>query len=403
MTTPRILIVDDHPDNLFMLANILCTTGADIIQANNGREALKAISESEHDFALLVLDVKMPGMDGYELAELIRGRKKTSQIPIIFLSAVYADDFHVFKGYESGAVDFITKPFNHDILLDKVRVFLELDAQKRQLQTVVAELQQRNAELRQLNQQLQHEVAERRQAETRLQQYADELCAVNEELSHYAYIVSHDLKTPLRAIHNYAEFLREDLASRLNEDEEEYLTHMVQAVREANALIDDILALSRVGRQALSPEPVALKPFFQALWAALQLDGDDVTITLAESWPTIESEPVLLRQIFQNLLGNAVKFNTAPHKQVEIAWQRAADGFYDIAVRDNGLGIAPHYHDKIFRAFERLHTKAEFEGSGIGLAIVKKAVAKLGGSVWVDSQPGTGSTFWVRIPCTLTP
>jgi len=392
----KILIVDDRDENLFTLRTVLQETGAEVVQANNGRDALKAVSQ--HDFALLVLDVKMPEMDGYELAELIRGRKKTSHVPIIFLSAVYSDDFHVFKGYESGAVDFITKPFNHDILLDKVRVFLELHDRKIQLEALVAKLQQSNAQLTDLNQRLQHEVTERQQAETRLQQYAEDLQEANEQLSQYAYVVSHDLKAPLRAIRNYAGFLREDLEDRLNEEERGYLTNMQLAVQEAAGLIDDILALSRVGQQTESTQPVALKDFLHALLTSLQLTGDDVRIVLADSWPTVVSEPVLLRQIFQNLISNAVKFSTGAPKRVELGWQTENDGFYDIYVRDNGLGIAPQYHEKIFRIFDRLHTKAEFEGSGIGLAIVKKAASKIGGSVRVESEPGTGSTFWVRIP-----
>ncbi len=135
----KILIVDDKPQNLFVLEKILCETEAQIITTHNGNEALQAALE--HDFALAILDVQMPEMDGYELAELMRGMGKTKHLPIIFLSAVYSDDFHVFKGYESGAVDFMTKPFNDLILLSKVRVFLELDKQKRQLLELIERLQ----------------------------------------------------------------------------------------------------------------------------------------------------------------------------------------------------------------------------------------------------------------------
>lgn len=392
----KILIVDDRAENLLTLESVLQTTGADIISADNGQDALKAVLD--HDFAVLILDVRMPGMSGYELAALIRGRRKTQHTPIIFLSAVYSDESRVFQGYEYGAVDVLAKPFNHDILLDKVRVFLELDSQKKQLQTVVAELQQRNRQLTQLNQRLQHEIAERRQAERRLQQYAHELQAANEELSQYASVVSHDLKAPLRAIRNYAGFLREDLDHHVNAEDAQYFTQLNNAVGEAIAFVDDMLMLSRVGRDGETAEPVALAAIIHPLIESIRAAEPAIEVALADAWPTIESEPALLRQIFQNLIGNAVKFTTTLPKRVDIGWQSGEDGMYAIFVRDNGIGIDPQYHEKIFRIFDRLHTRTEFEGTGIGLAVVKKAVTKLGGTVRVDSRPGAGSTFWVRIP-----
>lgn len=396
---PKILIVDDKPENLLALESILHETEAEIIKANNGPEALKATLH--HEFALVIMDVKMPEIDGYELAELIRGRNKTRHLPIIFLSAVYSDEFHVFKGYKSGAVDFITKPFKQEILLDKVMIFLELDIQKRQLQELVVELKNSNTQLKMLNERLNHEVAERKQVEEQLQRYTSELQEANEELSQYAYVVSHDLKAPLRAIHNYAEFLREDLEGSLGDDQKAYLDGLNHAVQEANMLIEDILVLSRVGRQNIGFEPVEVGTFLRSLITSLDLP-DDVEVLMEDDWPTITTEPVLLRQIFQNLISNAVKFNTLSPKRIDLGWRLVEDNCYEFFVHDNGIGIDPGHQEKIFRVFERLHTKDEFEGTGIGLAIVKKAVGKLGGTVRVKSQLGEGSTFFVTLPRTTT-
>ena len=255
-----------------------------------------------------------------------------------------------------------------------------------------------------------HDITARKRAEQQLQQRAAELEEANAELSQYAYVVSHDLKTPLRAVHNYADFLREDLEATLDGDQKVYLDGLGRAVQEAEELVEDLLELSRVGRRGIPIETVDVGAFLRKLLAILSLPAD-VEIVMADDWPTMEVEPVLLGQIFQNLIGNAVKFNTSPHKRVELGWRPATPdltGFpkpvrsqwYEFSVRDNGIGIDPRYHEQIFRVFERLHTKEEYEGTGVGLAIVKKAASKLGGSVRVESIPGEGSTFFVMVPRT---
>ncbi len=264
-------------------------------------------------------------------------------------------------------------------------------------------------------------IIERMQAEEELREHRDhlgqlveartaELEAANEELSQYAYAVSHDLKTPLRAIHNYADFLREDLEATLAGDQKAYLDGLGRAVRESEALVEGLLALSRIGRSSIPIEMVDVGVFLRRLLAILSLPAD-VEVVMADEWPTIVVEPVLVGQVFQNLISNAVKFNTSPHKRVELGWRPAslllpAGGTeggpqaYEFFVRDNGIGIDPRYHEQIFHVFERLHTSEEYEGTGIGLAIVKKAINKLGGAVRVESKPGEGSTFFVTLPGT---
>jgi signal transduction histidine kinase len=239
---------------------------------------------------------------------------------------------------------------------------------------------------------------------------AAELEAANTELSQYASVVSHDLKTPLRAVHNYADFLREDLEATLDDNQKAYLDGLDRAIHEAEELVEDLLELSRVGRQGVPVETVDVGTFLRELIAILSLPAD-VEIVIPDDWPTIVVEPVLLGRIFQNLIGNAVKFNTSPHKRVELGWRPVTPDltglgkpvrsqWYEFFVRDNGIGIDPRYHEQIFRVFERLHTHEEYEGTGIGLAIVKKAASKLGGSVRVESEPGKGSTFLVTLPRT---
>ncbi|MCP4538631.1 MAG: GAF domain-containing protein [Chloroflexi bacterium] len=257
---------------------------------------------------------------------------------------------------------------------------------------------------------IQQELVERKRTEEQSQQYAAQLAEANVELSQYAYVVSHDLKTPLRAIHNYSDFLSQDLAETIDGDQKAYLDGLGRAVREAEELVDGLLALSRIGRRNVPVDPVNMGAFLQETIALLDLPTD-VQIIMADDWPTIDVQPVLLGQIFQNLIGNAVKFTVSPHKRIELGWRSAPSSLeekvteeestvYEFFVRDNGIGIDSRYHKQIFRVFERLHTSREYEGTGIGLAIVKKAVSQLDGSVRVESKLGEGSTFFVTLPKT---
>ncbi len=241
------------------------------------------------------------------------------------------------------------------------------------------------------------DITERKQAEEQLQRYASELKEANAELAQYAYVVSHDVRAPLRAIHNYADFLQEDLADTLTGEHKIYLDGLGRAVHEAELLVEDLLALSRIGRQTMFIDPINIGAFLRELVTSLDL-LPDVEIIMAEEWPTLETEPVLLRQIYQNLILNGVKFNHASPKVLELGWQSVDAESYQFFVRDNGIGIDPRYHEQIFRVFERLYTSETYEGTGIGLAIVKKAANKLGGTVWVESRVGEGSTFFVTLP-----
>lgn len=226
-----------------------------------------------------------------------------------------------------------------------------------------------------------------------------ELEEVKDELAQYGYVVAHDLRALLRAIHNYADFLREDLEASLDGDEKAYLDGLGCAVHEAEALIEDLSKLWRIDSRSVQIESVELGALLREVVASLHLPAD-VQIAMASDWPTIATEPALVRQIFENLINNAVKFNTSPHKRVELGWQPLGDAQYELFVRDNGIGIEPRHHERIFRIFESLHVGEGYEGTGIGLAMVKKATRKLGGRVRVESEPGEGSTFFVTLPKT---
>jgi PAS domain S-box-containing protein len=220
---------------------------------------------------------------------------------------------------------------------------------------------------------------------------------INEELSQFTYAVTHDLKAPLRAIANYVEFLDEDLADTLTGDQKNYLKGLKTAVAQGDALINDLLSFSRLGRTTPVAEAVDVPGLVNEICSLLNLPRKD-EIDVQPQWPMIRTDYTLLKQILLNLIANGLKFNRRNPKRISIGWQKAPKERIEIFVRDNGIGIAPEYSEQIFQIFRRLHTSREYEGTGIGLAIVQKAAQNLGGSVRVESTTGEGSTFFVNLP-----
>jgi len=235
-----------------------------------------------------------------------------------------------------------------------------------------------------------------RHAHMELLEKAKDLESANEELSQYDHVVAHVLKAPLRAIHQYADFLIEELQTAPG-DHKNSLSGLTKAVLEGVELVDDLLEFSMVGRRRPTPCTIHLEKFFKELLASANLPGD-IEVVAGNSWPTIQADPTLLRQIFMDLIKNAAKFNHSTQKRVDIGWIPAGEGLFEFFVRDNGIGIAPQYHEQIFSVFERLHNREEYEGTGLGLAIVKKAATRLGGSVRVESSAGQGTTFFIALP-----
>lgn len=231
----------------------------------------------------------------------------------------------------------------------------------------------------------------------KLAQNNQELQAVNEELDSFAYIAAHDIRTPLRAVRIYADFLSEDLAETLVGDQKRYIEGLVQAVYEAEDLVEDLLTFAKIGHQTLEIKTIDIEMLLRGLIASFNLPTD-VEVEWAETWPMLSTEPSLLQQIFQNLIFNAIKFNHSSPKRIELGWRPAGEKGYELFVRDNGIGIAPRHQQQIFHIFRRLHTRQEYEGTGVGLAIVKKAARKLDASIRVESVPGQGSTFFVTLP-----
>jgi PAS domain S-box-containing protein len=240
------------------------------------------------------------------------------------------------------------------------------------------------------------DITKRKNDEELLKKKTNLLTESNAEHSQFTYVVSHDLKAPLRAIHSYCEWLSEDLEGKLEPEQQEYISGMKDAVQEAESLIEDLLELSRVGRRAVEVESIKLTEFFIKLTRSVTADGA-VSFEVTENMPVIDVSPTVLTQVFQNLITNAFTYNNSDKKIVKIEGHKQGRN-YIISVTDNGIGIDEKYHDRIFQLFQRLHTKDEYDGSGIGLAIVHKAISHLGWTITLTSSLNKGSTFSVSFP-----
>ncbi|MEN8200203.1 MAG: ATP-binding protein [Thermodesulfobacteriota bacterium] len=365
---PEILIVDDKKANLVALQNTLKDINGDIIQASSGDEALRATLD--HDFALAILDVNMPNMDGYELAEILHTDTRTRFLPIIFLTAVRMEETDIFKGYEAGGVDYILKPYNPRILLGKVQVFLQLNHQRRLL---------------------------------RLQQ--EQLKNINDELEAFTYSVSHDLQAPLRAISSYSDTLLKEHASTLKGDGKSYLEYIQESADDMSCLIDDLLQLSRSTSGNMEVTEVNLSLLANSVATELQRRDPERRVTLSITEDLMaHADPGLMRRALENLLGNAWKFTTKCDKPHIEFGRRQLQGEAPVYfVKDNGAGFDMAYAEKLFSPFERLHSKNDFPGTGIGLATVQRIIRRHGGKVWGESEPDKGATFFFQLDAEASP
>ncbi len=353
-----ILIVDDNPDNMDLAEQIL-EDDYDTITAESGEDCLAIATEKLPD--LILLDVQMPGIDGYETLGRLLKIDLVKHIPVIFLSARFRDQDRVIRGLESGALDYLTKPIEDDLLLTKVRVGLRI-----------------------------------KKAEDEVREQSRSLQLSNQTLESFSYSASHDLRAPLRHICNYCEALEEDYKADLPEDAQFMLSRIRHSAASMGTLIQDLLDFSRSSQADLQLHRVDLSAIAQGIVDDFR-DHDaehDVTCHIEPNLIAPAADETMMRVVLRNLIDNAWKYS---HKveQPEICIgtdKQAADSC--IYVRDNGVGFDMEYVDKLFKPFSRLHSEDEFEGNGIGLATVERIISNHGGKIWAESAINQGACFY---------
>jgi signal transduction histidine kinase len=385
----KLLIVDDLPENLLALEALIKREDRQVFKALSADEALSLLLE--HEFAMAILDVQMPGMNGFELAELMRGTEKTKNIPIVFVSAAGRELNYAFKGYESGAVDFLHKPLDIHAVKSKVNVFVDLYRQRKAMKQQVDALERARQEQEALL--------------TKLQSTQNELEHAVRMRDDFMSIVSHEVRTPLngliletqlRQLHlakdNASAFTMDKLKAMVDRDERQ--------IQSLIRLIEDMLDVSRIRTGKLS---IRTSPFDLAELVVNLVESYSAQIAAADCVVTMDaSEPVIgvwdefrIEQVVANLLTNALRYGA--HKPIHVSvYVQGTEARVDVA--DNGIGISLENQKRIFQQFERVSAKHAVAGLGLGLFISDQIVAAHGGTITVDSEEGKGSLFRVKLP-----
>ncbi len=397
-STVKILAVDDREDNLLSIETILEQENYTIVKANSGRAALKVLLQQQ-DFTLILMDVQMPDMNGFETASMIYEREKLRHIPIIFITAHNQGEERMFEGYKMGGVDFIYKPINPELLRYKVGVFAELYQKTH-------ELLNHERKLLATNNRLEKEVEERKLKEEKIRLLNEQLLENNiqlkntiEELDRFAYVASHDLQEPLRKILVFSDKLQTKYKDSLDGEVVQSLEKIARASTRMQSLINDLLKFSRQTSTNEDFVAIQLDHLLQDVIADLEVEIEKASAQIQlDSLPEVWGIPSQIRQLFQNLLSNAIKFRGKDEAPLVRVYCEPWNNGNRIIVQDNGIGFDPKHAEEIFMVFKRLHSYHEFEGSGVGLSICKKIIDRHNGTIRAESKTGDGAKFVIEFP-----
>jgi signal transduction histidine kinase len=400
----KILLVDDKKENLLSLQIILANQGYEFVEASSGKDALRILLKSQ-DFAIILMDVQMPLMDGFETAELIRQSDKLKNVPIIFLTANMNSNEYIFKGYQSGAVDYMIKPLSPEILRAKVTVFTELFKKNMELRVKEEETNALNLLVLKANDELAAQYAA-------IEKHADELKMKNDDLQAFTYISSHDLQEPLRKIQTFSNTILLQEYPNMSENGKAKFNRILYATGRMRELIDSLLDFSRANIGDRKFEKTDLNTIIKEVEETL---SDNIiekkAIIKTDLKGHVHIIPFQFTQLIINLMSNSLKFSREDVPMCIEIKNHIASGanlgnnklrpellYCHISFQDNGIGFDPAYSDKIFGVFQKLHGRDKYEGTGIGLAIVKKIVENHNGIVSAIGEPMNGARFDIFIP-----
>ncbi len=397
----KILIIDDNASNVTLLEQSLQLEGySAIFKTTDSRIACDLYKELQP--SLVLLDINMPHLNGYQIMAQLKEVDKDYYAPIMVLTA-QADHKTRLKALQEGARDFLTKPFDQVEIQIRIKSMLEVrllnDLVRNQNRILEGKVQERTLDLANSNVNLTHEIAKREKAENHLKQYAKDLELKNQELKDFVYIASHDLQEPLRRIITFSDLISSKSCD-LDDKSLDYLNRMQKSSERMKRLIEDLLKFCKITQGGKPSQETNLEELVEDVLLDLELlineTGAKINVI---NLPTLEVDASQIQQLFQNLIANALKYRKDSEvPRVTVRSRYLEEGLWEITVEDNGIGFSDEYKERIFRPFERLHRKDEFEGSGMGLTICRNIVLRHGGTIKAESQPGTGTKLIFTLP-----
>ncbi len=411
----RVLAVDDNPTYLKFLDKNLKKDGIAIDKAVSGQEALEKINKNKYD--CILVDLVMPGIDGIEICQKVLGLRGLVEKPMVLMLTAYESKEDMTRALEAGADDFVGKSSDISIIKARIQALLRRKFIQEDNQRIFEELKQKEIEVERSRiekaaaetkallaerllhtvEKLEEEIEERKRMELKIKNYSHVLELSNKELESFAYVASHDLQEPLRAISSFLQLVEKRYKDKLDDKGKDFIHRAVNGAKRMQEMINDLLTYSRITTGGKSFEQHSLEKILDRVLTNMSptIELKNAVIT-RDPLPELPCDESQVHRLFQNLISNAIKFCSQPQPIIHISAQEQKDHWL-LSVKDNGIGIDPAHQETIFKIFQRPHSKSKYPGTGIGLAICQKIVERHEGKIWVESKPGKGSTFFFTL------